>query len=104
VKSSTTAGGSPPPAPRTALTGEAGEGERRKIADALGAIATARGVTRALVALAWLLLRPVVASPIVGATKPPHPDDAVAAVHLSLSEQEMRQLEETMSRIGVEGF
>ena len=80
------------------------EAEDRKIADQVGAVAAARGVTRAQVALAWLLHRPVVSSPIVGATKPQHLDDAVAAVDLALSEQEMRQLEENYVPHRVEGF
>jgi aryl-alcohol dehydrogenase-like predicted oxidoreductase len=62
--------------------------------DAVEAVATARGVPMAQVALAWLLTRPVVSAPIVGATKPHHLTDAVAALDLDLSEEEIRRLEE----------
>src|ERR1700678_3216526 len=50
----------------------------RKVVDRLGQLAEQRGVARAQLALAWLLSRPVIASPIVGATKPYHLQDAVA--------------------------
>jgi aryl-alcohol dehydrogenase-like predicted oxidoreductase len=80
------------------------EAEDRKITDHVGVVAATRGATRAQVALAWLLHRPVVTSPIVGATKPRHLDDAVAAVDLSLSEQEIRQLEKNYIPHRVEGF
>ena len=48
----------------------------------------------AQVALAWLLTRPVVSAPIVGATKPHHLTDAAAALELELTEAELAQLEE----------
>ena len=51
----------------------------RRSSSAVGRIAPARGVPRAQVALAWVLRKPVVTAPIVGATKPQHLDDAVAA-------------------------
>jgi 1-deoxyxylulose-5-phosphate synthase len=51
-------------------------------------------VPPAQVALAWLLSRPGVTAPIVGATKPGHIEDALAAVTLDLTEDEMRRLEE----------
>jgi aryl-alcohol dehydrogenase-like predicted oxidoreductase len=57
-------------------------------------VAAARGVPPAQVALAWLLHRPGVTAPIVGATKPGHIEDALAAVALDLTEDEMRRLEE----------
>ena len=50
------------------------------------------GVSRAQVALAWLLAQPAVTSPIVGATKPQHLDDAVAAVDLELADDELEEL------------
>jgi aryl-alcohol dehydrogenase (NADP+) len=46
------------------------------------------------VALAWLLSRPIVTAPIVGATKQQHLDDAVAALDLALDESELARLEE----------
>lgn len=56
-------------------------------------IAEARGIPMAQVALAWVLQHPIVAAPIVGATKPRHLADAVAALDVHLTEDEMRQLE-----------
>ena len=63
------------------------------IVDAVAEIADARGVSRAQVALAWLLRQPAVTAPIVGATKPEHLEDAIAAVELDLSDDEAAQLE-----------
>jgi len=57
-------------------------------------VAAARGVPAAQVALAWLLQRPGVTAPIVGATKLEHLDDAVAAERLSLTADEIARLEE----------
>jgi len=51
-------------------------------------------VPPAQVALAWLLHRPGVTAPIVGTTKPGHVDDALAAVKLELTEEEIRRMEE----------
>ncbi|QUQ72155.1 aldo/keto reductase [Kutzneria sp. CA-103260] len=66
----------------------------RGIIDAVGAIAEERGVSRAQVALAWLMRRPAVTAPIVGTTKPHHLTDAVAAVELKLSDEEVTRLAE----------
>lgn len=63
------------------------------VVDAVQAVAEARGVGMAQVAMAWLLSRPVVTAPIVGATKPHHLTDAVAALDITLSDDEIRQLE-----------
>jgi aryl-alcohol dehydrogenase-like predicted oxidoreductase len=57
-------------------------------------VAQARGVPTAQVALAWLLHRPGVSAPIIGATKLRHLEDALAAEQLSLSREEMERLEE----------
>ncbi|WP_371799881.1 aldo/keto reductase [Streptomyces sp. NBC_01707] len=76
----------------------------RHIVDAVAAIADERGVTRAQVALAWLLGQPGVTAPIVGATKPQHLDDAVASVGLQLSDDECKRLEEHYGPRGVVGF
>ncbi len=65
----------------------------RKIVEAVAAVASARGVPRAQVALSWLIRRPGVTAPIIGAAKPEHLDDAVAALELELSAAEMSQLE-----------
>jgi 1-deoxyxylulose-5-phosphate synthase len=68
------------------------EGDRT-IVEAVTRIAGDRGVPRAQVALAWLLAQDTVAAPIVGAGKPHHIEDAVAAVELELSEKEIEELE-----------
>src|SRR5262249_38751115 len=64
------------------------------VIDKLGETAAKRGLPRAQVALAWLLAKPGVTSPIIGATKPEHLSDAVAAVDVSLSGDEIAALEE----------
>jgi 1-deoxyxylulose-5-phosphate synthase len=66
---------------------------QRPIVDAVESIALARGVSMATVAMAWLLAKPTVTSPIVGATKPHHLSDAVAALDVALSEAELDLLE-----------
>jgi aryl-alcohol dehydrogenase-like predicted oxidoreductase len=76
----------------------------RKIVDAVAAIANERGVSRAQVALAWLLQKPAVTAPIVGVTKPEHLTDAIAAVDLKLSNDELRKLEEPYLPQRPEGF
>jgi aryl-alcohol dehydrogenase-like predicted oxidoreductase len=63
------------------------------VVDVVRAVAGERGVPPAQVALAWLLGRPAVTAPIVGATKLRHLDDAVAAVEVALSEEEVARLE-----------
>ncbi|UIJ34757.1 aldo/keto reductase [Allobranchiibius sp. GilTou73] len=67
--------------------------EDRTIVDEVAKVADERGVTRAQVALAWVLRNPVVSSPIVGATKAAHLDDAIAAVDLELTDVECDRLE-----------
>ncbi|NYJ73811.1 aldo/keto reductase [Allobranchiibius huperziae] len=67
--------------------------EDRTIVDEVAKVADERGVTRAQVALAWVLRNPVVSSPIVGATKAAHLDDAIAAVDLELTDAECDRLE-----------
>jgi aryl-alcohol dehydrogenase-like predicted oxidoreductase len=68
------------------------EGDRT-IVEAVTRIAGARGVPRAQIALAWLLHQDTVTAPIVGASKPGHLEDAVAAVELQLSDKELDELE-----------
>ncbi len=63
-----------------------------KVVDRVSEIAAKRGVSNAQVALAWLLAQPGVTSPIVGASKPHHLDDAIAATELKLNEDEIRAL------------
>ncbi len=65
----------------------------RPVVDAVSEVAAARGVTRAQTALAWLLSKPGVVAPIVGATKQQHLTDAVAALELTLTPDELTQLE-----------
>ena len=67
-------------------------------------IAKRRGVPRATVALAWLLHKPAVTSPIVGVSKPQHLDDAVAALSLKVTTEEMAALEEPYVPHPVVGF
>jgi aryl-alcohol dehydrogenase-like predicted oxidoreductase len=76
----------------------------RAIVDAVGQVAEARGVTRAQVALAWLLHQPAVSAPIVGATKEHHLADAVAAVELRLEAEELEALERHYTPRAPEGF
>jgi aryl-alcohol dehydrogenase (NADP+) len=66
--------------------------EDRAIVDQVAAVAERRGLPRAQVALSWLLHQPVVTSPIVGVTKPQHLADAVAAVDVELSPDELEEL------------
>jgi aryl-alcohol dehydrogenase-like predicted oxidoreductase len=67
-------------------------------------IAKKRGVPRAQVALAWILGRPGITAPIFGATKPHHLDDALAALSLRLTEDEVRTLEEPYAPHAVAGY
>jgi aryl-alcohol dehydrogenase-like predicted oxidoreductase len=66
--------------------------EDKSVVDKVAEVATRRGVPRAQVALAWLLAQPAVTAPIVGVTKPQHLADAVAAVDLELSPEEVDEL------------
>jgi aryl-alcohol dehydrogenase-like predicted oxidoreductase len=66
----------------------------RRVIEGVAKMATKRGVSRAQVALAWLLGKPGVTAPIIGATKLEHLDDAVAALGLTLSPKEIAALEE----------
>ncbi|WP_433609241.1 aldo/keto reductase [Dactylosporangium sp. CA-139114] len=63
------------------------------VVDANAALAAERGVSPAQTALAWLLSKPAVTAPIVGATKLHHLEDAIAATELSLDEREVERLE-----------
>ena len=76
----------------------------RKVVERLGEVATQRGVSRAQVALAWLLSKPGVTAPIVGATKPDHLPDAAAALSLHLTQDEIASLEEPYVQHPVLGF
>jgi 1-deoxyxylulose-5-phosphate synthase len=76
----------------------------RTIVDQVAKVATDRGVPRATVALAWMLSKRGITSPIIGATKPHHLDDAVAATELELTPLEIAQLEEPYIPHIVAGF
>jgi aryl-alcohol dehydrogenase (NADP+) len=76
----------------------------RSVIDRVGEVAAQRGLPRAQVALAWLLAKPGVTSPIVGATKPEHLKDAIAAVGVKLSADEIKALEEPYVPHPVAGF
>ncbi len=69
------------------------EADNRVIA-AVAKVAEARSIPRAQVALAWVLSKPVVTAPIIGASKPGHLDDAVAALDITLTLEEIAALEE----------
>lgn len=65
-----------------------------QVVDRLSEIAQRRGVSNAQVALAWMLEKPGVTAPIIGASKMQHLEDAVAALDVQLDAEEIRQLEE----------
>ncbi len=70
------------------------EAKDRPIVDRLGEVARDKGVSRAQVAMAWVLANPVVASPIVGVTKMSHLDEAVSSLDVELTAEEKKRLEE----------
>ena len=76
----------------------------RKVVTQVEEIATQRGIPMAQVALAWMLAKPAVTSPIVGATKPHHLEDAVSAVSVKLTPEETARLEEPYVPHPVGGF
>jgi aryl-alcohol dehydrogenase-like predicted oxidoreductase len=76
----------------------------RDVVERVAQVAAKRGVPRAQMALAWLLAKPVITAPIVGATKLQHLEDALAAVSLKLTEEEIAALEEPYVPHPVAGF
>ena len=72
--------------------------------DRLTEIAAKRGVQNAQVALAWILAKPGVSSPIIGASKMAHLDQAIEALKIRLDESEMKALEEPYEPHPVLGF
>ena len=74
-----------------------------EIVDTVQRIAAARGVTGAQVALAWLLSKPAVTAPIIGATKLTQLEDAIGAIDVSLSVDEIAALEKPYTPHGVLG-
>jgi len=69
------------------------EAADRQIVECLGAIAAVRGIPMAQVAMAWMLQKPFISAPIVGASQPRHLEDAVAALALKLEPAEIAALE-----------
>jgi 1-deoxyxylulose-5-phosphate synthase len=80
------------------------EAADRAVVEAVGRVATGRGLPRAQIALAWLLHKPEITAPIIGATRPEHLDDAVAALELTLSADEIATLEAPYVPHTVAGF
>ena len=76
----------------------------REVVDRVGQISEKRGVSRAQLALAWMLSKSAITSPIVGATKPHHLSDAAAALSVRLTPEEISSLEEPYMPHPVLGF
>ena len=66
-----------------------------KIVEAISKVAEERGVSRAQISLAWLYRNPVIAAPIVGALKTSHIDEAISALSIKLTDEEVKRLEES---------
>jgi aryl-alcohol dehydrogenase-like predicted oxidoreductase len=76
----------------------------KTVVERVAEIAKALGVPRARVALAWVLAKPQVSAPIVGASKTSHLDDAIAALEVKLSAEDIKRLEEPYVPHAVVGF
>ena len=83
-----------------AATGDAD----RKVVDAVAKVAKGRGIPPAQVALAWVLQKPGITAPIIGASKMGHLDDAVAALKVKLTAEEIAELEDAYVPHAVVGF
>jgi 1-deoxyxylulose-5-phosphate synthase len=79
-------------------------GADKEVVDAVEKIAKARGVPMAQIAMAWVLAKPEVTSPIVGVSKLSQLDDAIAAVSLKLSAEETAAIEAPYQPFFVKGF
>src|SRR5205814_1172529 len=75
-----------------------------EVVDAVARVAKARGVSMAEVGLAWLLARPGVTAPIVGATKPAHLEAAIRSLGVTLTAEESAALEAPYRPHAVKGF
>lgn len=73
------------------------------IVDRVSALAQARGVNNAQIGLAWVLSKPGVAAPIIGASKPGHLEDAIAALSLNLTAEEIKSLEAPYQPHAIQG-
>jgi aryl-alcohol dehydrogenase-like predicted oxidoreductase len=80
------------------------ESSDKAVVDRLAEISRQRNIPQAQLALAWMLQKPYITSPIVGMTKPHHLDDALAALTVKLSADEATRLEEMYTPHGVLGF
>ncbi|MGC2636945.1 MAG: aldo/keto reductase [Acidobacteriaceae bacterium] len=76
----------------------------RAVVERLTELAKKRGVAQATLALAWMLAKPGITTPIVGASKEHHLRDAVAALKVKLTAEEMARLEEPYGPHPVLGF
>lgn len=76
----------------------------QEIVEAVSRIAAERGISRAQVSLAWMLSKPTISSPIIGASKIGHLEDAVAAVDLKLDASEIQELEAPYVPHRIAGF
>jgi aryl-alcohol dehydrogenase-like predicted oxidoreductase len=76
----------------------------RRVLARVTELAAERGIPRAQIALAWILHKPVVTAPIVGASRPHHLDDALAALAVTLAPEEIARLEEPYVPHAVVGF
>ncbi|GJE62468.1 aldo/keto reductase [Methylobacterium trifolii] len=76
----------------------------RRVIEAVATVAGTRGISRAQVALAWVAQAPGVTAPIVGASKPQHLDDAVAALSVNLTAEEIATLEAAYVPHAIVGF
>jgi 1-deoxyxylulose-5-phosphate synthase len=76
----------------------------QEVIDAVRRVAEGRGVPPACIALAWLLSKPAVAAPIIGATKMAHLEDAIAALDVQLTADEVKRLEAPYRPHAVRGF
>lgn len=74
------------------------------VADRVGEVAARTGLSRAKVALAWMLGKPYITSPIIGATKLQHLEEAVAATEVTLGGEDVKALEELYRPKAVAGI
>jgi len=80
------------------------EGSDFDIVNKVTEIAEKRGLPNAQIALAWMLGKPAITAPIIGASKPGHLEDAVAALSVKLTDSEIKELEELYKPHPVLGF
>jgi 1-deoxyxylulose-5-phosphate synthase len=80
------------------------EAADQKVVETVAALAAERGVPMGQIALAWVLAKPVVTAPIIGASRPGHLEDAVAALAIKLSPEEIARLEAAYVPHAIVGF